>query len=171
MAVIQTDTRQQMNKKHHQEKEQYFIQQGHKVLHSKLAVGDYAVPGNGSVVVDTKQHCSELYQDLIQDHDRFHRECVLAQECGIKLYVLIESAEGFTKIDDLRNWKNPQMLRYFKIKKMCEREGRKAPKPPASNVQLIKIMHSMHRDYGVEFVFVPQKQAGAKVLELLGVTT
>ena len=165
--IIQCDTRQKMNKKHHKLKEQYFSDKGYTILRSKLAIGDYAIPSDMSRVVDTKQNCSELYTDLIQDHDRFHNEVVLAQECGIQLYILVENKEGFMKPEDILKWKNPQMFRYYKAKKLAEKNGTKPPKPPASNLQLIKIMHSMNRDYGVEFLFCRTHDAGEMIVKLL----
>lgn len=161
--VIQIDTRQKMHKKHHEVKEQWFLTNGHQVVHSKCLVGDYVCPSNGSVAVDTKQNCTELYNDLIQDHKRFHNECVLAQQCGIKLVILVENNEGFTKPDDIVQWKNPQMFRYWKAKRQGSQQ-----KPPASNVTLLKIMSSMHRDYGVDFVFTSTEDAGSKIIEILG---
>lgn len=164
--IIQCDTRQK--RKHHDRKEKYFVEQGYKIVNSKMLVGDYCIPSNGSVVVDTKADISELYGNLIQQHDRFHNEAVLAQEAGIKLYILIENKNGVTCVDDVMKWKNPQMFRYYKACKLAKVNGEKEPKPPASNLQLIKIMHSMTRDYGVEFLFCKPQEAGAKVLELLG---
>lgn len=165
--IIQCDTRQKMGKKHHQIKEQWFLDNGHEVIHSKCLVGDYVCPSNGSVAVDTKQHCSELYQDLIQDHERFHNECVLAQKCGVKLVILVENSDGFTKPEDIKRWTNPQMYRYWKAKKKAEQAGLKPPKPPASNVQLLKIMSSMTRDYGVEFQFCSVKDSARRIVEIL----
>ena len=161
--VIQCDTRQQMHKKHHQIKEKWFINHGHTVVHSKCLVADYICPSNGSVAVDTKQSVSELYNDLIQDHRRFHDECVHAKEYGIKLYILVENKYGYTKPEDIRTWKNPQ---YFQYKKA--RWNGVTRKPPASNVTLIKIMHSMHRDYGVEFLFCDVNDAAKIIVKLLG---
>lgn len=163
--IIQSDTRQK--RKHHELKEKYFEEQGHKIIHSKLLVGDYAIPSDGSVVVDTKADISELYGNLIQQHDRFHNECVLAKEAGIKLYILIENKDGVKCVDDIKKWKNPQMFRYYKAKRKAERDGLKPPKPPASNVQLVKIMQSMTRDYGVEFLFCKPMESGAEVIRLL----
>lgn len=161
--VIQTDSRQQMNRKHHQIKERWFLDNGIEVIHSKMLVGDYQLPHNGSVVVDTKKDCMELYSNLIQDHARFHRECENAQRWGIKLYILVENKDGFTKPEDILKWKNPQYFRYLRDKKKgIER------KPPASNVQLLKIMYSMSRDYGVEFLFCSTKEAAPMIVKLLG---
>ena len=165
--IIQIDTRQQMGKKHHKIKEQWFIDNGHEVVHSKCLIGDYVCPSNGSIAVDTKQNCSELYADLIQDHDRFHNECVNAQKYGIKLIVLVENKEGFKKPSDIKTWKNPQMFRYWKAKKKAEKSGTKIPKPPVSNITLIKIMNSMTRDYGVIFEFCRTEDAGRRIVEIL----
>lgn len=160
--VIQTDTRQKMQKRHHKIKEKHFTDNGIKVIHSKMLVGDYCIPSNGSVVVDTKQDCVELYADLISDHKRFHDECVTAQECGIKLYILVENNLGFTKIDDIIKWKNPLWFQYWK-----DINNGKHRKEPASNQQLLKIMYSMSRDYGVEFKFCKTSEAGKKIIDLL----
>lgn len=160
--IIQTDTRQQMHRKHHKIKERWFITNGHEVIHAKCLVGDYICPSNGSVAVDTKQSCTELYADLIQDHVRFRNECILAQKCGIRLIVLVENDIGFTKPRDILKWRNPQMYRFWKAQK----EG-VVRKQPASNVQLLKIMNTMHRKYGVEFEFCSTEKAGARIVEIL----
>lgn len=160
--IIQTDTRQQMQRKHHQIKEKWFLDNGHEVVHSKCLIGDYVCPSNGSVAVDTKQNCSELYADLIQDHARFHNECVNAQKYGIRLIILVENKDGFTKPEDIKKWKNPQWFRYWKA-----RRNGSTQKPPASNVQLLKIMHSMSRDYGVEFQFCSTEEAGQRIVDIL----
>lgn len=160
--IIQCDTRQQMGKKHHKIKEQWFLDNGHEVVHSKCLVGDYICPSNGSVSVDTKQNCTELYNDLISDHKRFSAECQNAQKYGIQLYVLVENTEGFKGPRDIINWKNPQMFRYWKAKKKGSTQ-----KPPASNVQLIKIMHTMSKKYGVIFEFCKTEDAGRRIVEIL----
>ena len=166
--VIQIDSRQKMNKKHHKIKEQWFIDHGHEIVRSKCLVGDYVCPSRGSVAVDTKQHCGELYSDLIQDHKRFRDECINAQRYGIKLYILVEDEHGMKEPKDILKWRNPRMLLYFKQKKIAERNGTAPPKPPASNVQLLKIMNSMSRDYGVTFMFCRTEEAGQIIVELLG---
>ena len=163
--IIQADTRQK--KKHHDAKEKYFKEQGIEVIHSKMLVGDYCIPGKGDICVDTKANITELYGNLIQDHARFHNEAVLSQKAGIKLIILIENKDGIKCVDDVRLWKNPRYFYYFKEKKKAINNGTKEPKPPASNIQLIKIMHSMTRDYGVQFLFCTPEEAGAKVIELL----
>lgn len=167
MPIIQIDTRQQMQKRHHLLKEKYFESQGYTVVKSKMLVGDYCFPSKLDIAVDTKKDLSEIYNNLIQDHERFRAECDLAMRCGIKLYVLIESKEGFTSLDDIRRWKNPQYYRWLKTKRMAERMGKPIPKPPVSNVTLLKIMHSMMRDHGVIFEIVPQHLCGQRILQIL----
>ena len=163
--IIQADTRQKKN--HHTAKEKYFAEQGIRVIHYGMPVGDYCIPSQGGIVVDTKANISELYGNLIHDHKRIHNEIVLAMDAGIKLYILVENSDGIKCVEDLKNWKNPQMLRYYKAKKQAQAKGLKEPKPPASNIQLIKIMHSMTRDYGVEFLFCTPQEAGQRVIDLL----
>lgn len=163
--IIQSDTRQK--KGHHKAKEKWFAQNGIRVVPGAMLVGDYQIPSKGNISVDTKANISELYGNLIQQHDRFHNECVLAQDLGVKLYILIENKDGVKCVEDLKDWKNPQMLRYYRMRKMAQAKGVKEPKPPASNVQLIKIMHSMTRDYGVQFMFCTPNEAGKRVIELL----
>lgn len=160
MAILLEDSRQQHGK--HDHKNKWFEENGIEIKRTKLLVGDYTLPANQSVCVDTKKDCMELYSNLIQDHERFRRECMLAQECGIKLIILVENKNGITDVNGLKEWKNPLMFKYWKAKK----QGNKR-KPPASNVSLIKIMHSMKRDYGVDFQFCSPEEAGQKIINLL----
>lgn len=163
--IIQCDTRQKL--KHHTLKEQFFIGKGIELLNSKMLVGDYCIPSNGNIVVDTKGSISELYGNLIQQHKRFHNECLLAQRCGIKLYILVENKNGIKDVEGLMKWKNPQFVRYEKKCKDAQEHGRKEPKPPASNEHLIKSMNSMTKDYGVKFLFCSPDEAGDIVLKIL----
>ena len=171
--VIQIDTRQKMNKKHHVAKEQFFVDQGIKVVHSKCLVGDYVNPSNSKVSVDTKQNLQEVVADLIQDHERFRREADLAAECGIKLYILVEE-KNMHCLEDVKKWENPRLHRYNKIKYMHklgkwgsipEPKG----KPPVDNITLYKIMSTFAKRHGVEWVFCSTDQAGKKIVDLLAV--
>lgn len=156
--IIQVDSRQQKDK--HKLKHEYFEQKGYKLVVSKMLVGDYCIPSNGSVVVDTKKDMMELYADMIQQHERFREECALAQEANIKLYVLVENENGIKELKDVGTdkWKNPLWFRYYKSKK---------GKPPVKNITLMKMLHTMQERYCVEFIFCSPTEAGAKVLELL----
>ena len=158
--IIQQDTRQK--KQHHLRKEQWFSDNGIKVINSKLLVGDYMIPNDGSVSVDTKKDISELYSNLIQQHTRFRAEAILADELGIQLYILVENEDGITCIDDILKWQNPQ---YFVYKKKL-RQGLKV-KSPASNQQLLKIMYSMESKYGLHFLFCKPQDSARIIKELL----
>lgn len=175
----------------HENKRKYFSENGIECVRIPLPVGDYilsnekveevlkrkekrGIPvkkmdllGTYDVCVDTKFSCSELYSDLIQDHERFRDEVKLALNNNIRLIILVENKDGIKDIEDLINWKNPQMFRYYKAKRKAELEGKKIPKPPASNVQLIKIMHSMARDYHTIFKFCKPEECGAEIVRLL----
>lgn len=163
--IIQCDTRQKL--KHHERKETYFESVGYRLIRAKLLVGDYALPNKTDVSVDTKQNIGELYNNLIQQHERFRAECQLAQDCGIKLVILVENDQDIREIDGVKRWKNPRMYNYYRKRSVYMRKGMKPPPPPASNMQLVKIMWSMTKKYGVEFQFCSPEDAGRKVLEIL----
>ena len=160
IMILQVDSRQQAGK--HKAKHNYFESLGIKLVTSKMLVGDYCIPSNGSVVVDTKKDMLELYSDMISQHERFRNECMLAQEANIKLYVLVENTNGIKTLKDVGTdkWKNPLWFKYFKNKK---------GKPPTKNVTLMKMLYTMQEKYGVEFVFCTPEDAGKMVLKLLGV--
>lgn len=158
--IIQQDTRQK--KKHHLNKEKWFEAHDIKVINSKLLVGDYMIPSDGSVSVDTKKDIGELYSNLIQQHDRFRAECDLANELGIQLYIVVENEVGVKEINDILKWKNPQYFMYLKR----QRQGVKC-KPPASNQQLLKIMHSMEKNHGVRFLFCRPEESARLIVRLL----
>lgn len=158
--IIQQDTRQKQ--KHHLTKEKWFADHDIKVVNSKMIVGDYCIPSDGSISVDTKKDIGELYQNLIQSHNRFSAECQLADELGIKLYILIENEDGITCVDEIMKWKNPQYFVWLKK----QRQGIKC-KPPANNLTLKKIMYSMSKKYGVTFLFCHPLESAEKIVELL----
>lgn len=128
--------------------------------------------GTYTVAVDTKKDMQEIVGNICgKQHPRFRDECILAQNNGIKLYVLIENAEGVKSIDDVFQWRNPRLERYNKV--ACMHSYGKwlyitnPKKPPTSGKVLAKAMLTMQLKYGVEFVFCGQDEAGAKVIELL----
>lgn len=166
MKILQVDTRQKL--KHHERKEKYFESVGYRLVHSKLVCGDYAIPNRTNVAVDTKASIQELYGNLIQDHERFRAECQMAKDCGIKLVILVENDQDIRSVEAVKHWKNPRLYAYYKKRKAYIHRGLEPPKPPASNVQLVKIMWSMQKKYGVEFLFCSPEEAGRRVLELLG---
>ena len=145
--------------------------------------------GTYDVTVDTKKDIQELVGDICgKQHARFRDECILAQNNGIKLYVLVQNAGGLVKgtkdiynptirnLDDLHRWRNPRL---FEMKRTNEIIGyyRSSGNPIYKRVQkypaatrgetLMKACKTMQKKYGVEFVLCSNSEQGAKVIELL----
>lgn len=178
-------------------KNRYFSENDIEVLRAPLPVGDYIIAtdkvvdvihrksarkmelkkmdflGSYNISVDTKKDMQEIVGNICgKAHARFRDECILAQNNGIKLYILIENIEGVKSINDVFRWVNPRLYRYNKIAYM-HRQGKwqniALPKAkPTSGETLAKAMLTMQLKYGVEFLFCTPKEAGAKVIELLG---
>ena len=180
----------------HKIKNYYWQSQGIDVVRYPLPVGDYVLMndkiqdmlgrkanrgiepkkmdflGTYNVAIDTKKDIQELVGDICgKQHDRFRDECLLAQNNGIKLYILVEN-ESFTirgknvespyisRLEDLHKWVNPRLW---------IRKGGKQAYPNATRgITLQKACYTMQKKYGVEFVFCSPKDAGRKVIELLG---
>lgn len=198
----------------HEEKNLFWRELGIEVVQVPLPVGDYILADNKvmdvifrkdkrgiplkkmdflgtyAVCVDTKKDIQELVGNVCgKQHERFRDECILAQNNGIKLYVLVQNVGGIVKntktvysptvtnLEELGTWQNPRL---FEMKNSNEVIGCwKNGKPRYKRVQrypnatkgetLMKACKTMQDKYGVEFVFCHNSEQGAKVLELLGV--
>lgn len=169
--IILEDSRQQDSK--HDLKHKYFEEKGIEVRRTKLYCGDYTLPTNQSVCVDTKNDLIELCGNVCgKEHARFRRECERAQEAGIRLIILVENDRqqigktgiwnpAITKLEELSRWANPRLF----IKK----SGKQAYPKAVRGVTLMKACMTMQKKYGVQFVFCTPEESGAKILELLGV--
>ena len=169
--IIQQDTREQQGKKDHILK--YFADNDIKVVRSKLFVGDWTRLDKQDVVVDTKGGCAEVYSNIVQQHARFRDECIRAQQCGIKLIILVED-ESITDLRGVEHWKNPRYIQWCKIRSMHS-VGKamkiKQPKqPPLSSIQLMDRMKVMSERYGIEWQFTPKAECGKRIVEILGGT-
>ena len=73
--IILADTRQQDQK--HKQKEKWFADHGIEVRRTKLYVGDYTLPTDQSVCIDTKRDIQELCGNICEkkEHERFRSEC------------------------------------------------------------------------------------------------
>ena len=169
-----------------------------EVLRAPLPVGDYIVAsekvldvikrktsrrmevkkmdflGSYTVSVDTKKDMQEIIGNVCgKQHARFRDECILAQNNGVKLYVLIENEDGVQSVEDVFHWQNPRMHRYNKIKYMHNLgkwHNISLPKmPPTSGQTLAKVLLTMQLKYGVEFLFCRPEESASKIIELLGV--
>lgn len=196
--ILISDKGQQKGK--HEEKERYWKENGIKVIEAPLPTGDYILANNKAmdvifrkeqrgipvkkmdflgtynVTVDTKKDIQELVSNVCgKSHARFRDECILAQNNGIKLYVLVQNVGGLikgtkdiynptiTSLEDLHKWKNPRLFL------MKGPRGNKVQKFPRATkgITLMKACMTMQKEYGVEFVFCHNRDQGAKVLELL----
>jgi hypothetical protein len=148
--LILEDTRQQARK--HETKHKWFAENGIKVERCRLYVGDYTLPTNQSICIDTKRDLQELAQDVCQQHERFRAELVRAQEAGIHLIVLCEHGGGIKSLEDVYFWVNP----------------RRQYSPGAiSGQRLFKILNTMQEKYGVRFEFCDKRQTGRRIVEIL----
>lgn len=177
-------------------KNRYFENNEIEVLRAPLPVGDYIIAddkvsdvihrkskrnmevkkmdflGTYAVAVDTKKDMQEIIGNICgKSHPRFRDECILAQNNGIKLYVLIENADGVKSVGDVFKWRNTRLERYNRIKYMqsCGKwlNASIPITPPTSGKTLAKSMLTMQLKYGVEFVFCRPEEAGKKIIELL----
>lgn len=172
MRTLMIDTRQQVGK--HTIKDKYFESVGVPIVRSKLPVGDYGCMQNMSVVVDTKKDIQELVSDICgKQHERFRRELELAQDNGIKLYVIVENRGKYIdkkqtvytptikSLDELNKWENPRLF--------ISRNGKQLFPTATRGITLQKACHTMQEKYGVTFLFCTPEESGKKILDILGV--
>lgn len=165
------DTRDQAGK--HKVLEDWMEREGHTLVRSKMYVGDIALLHNQSVCIDLKSlGLSEVYNNLVQSHNRFREECIRAQDAGIKLIVLIEE-KSVRELSEVKNWENPQQKRWDKQRAYNEwlkqhgKEPNPQTKPPVSSERLMGMMNAMTMKYGVEWYFCPPDRVGEFVYRIL----
>jgi ribosome-associated protein len=151
--------------------------------------------GAVKISVDTKADLQEVVGNIMgskkksngkkaSTHDRFRDECILAQQIGIKLYILVEHGGKITSLEAVKDWINPRQFLYEKkIRKEwniskdadfqteiteLKSHGAKIVRGPTTGEELYKAMVTMSEKYGVEWVFTDKKTAGQKIIELLG---
>lgn len=198
----------------HTSKNDYFISKGISVQRVPLPVGDYIFAndkvldvisrknkrgislkkmdflGTYDVCVDTKFDIQELVSDICgKSHERFRDECILAQNNGIKLYVLVENQGGEIKytrglrnhtvrnLEELKKWINPRLhikknsSEIIGFWKNGKPRYKKIPMFPnaTTGMTLCKACSTMQAKYGVEFIFCSPDEAGERILSLLNV--
>lgn len=166
--ILLEDTRNPVDK--HRNVHEWAAANGVTIKRTKLMVGDYTLPTNQSVCIDTKAGLQEVYSNVIQQHDRFRAECELAQEAGIWLVILVEEP-GISSLEDVVRWKNPRRERWFRVH-AAHKAGKllklSIPKvPPVSSEQLAAAMGTMGAKYGVTWMFCDKAETGARIWELL----
>lgn len=167
--LLLEDTRQQAGK--HDIKHKWFEENGVELRRCCLYVGDYTLPANQSICIDTKNSIQELVQDMQTDHVRFRAELQRAQEAGIKLYILVENDFQWisqkknifntpvTCIKDLFRWKNPRAFIF--------KGGKQAYPNCAKGSWLAKCCMTCESKYGCKFVFCKPEESAETIIKIL----
>lgn len=125
---------------------------GVKTINSKLYVGDYQSLDNPRLVIDRKKDLQELCSNVCQQHERFRRELVRAQDAGINLIILVEHGGDIHELEDVFFWDNPRIK----------------DSPRATTGQaLFRSLLTIRDRYGVRFEFCDKRHTGERIVELL----
>ena len=167
-GVLLEDTRNPVEK--HKNVHRWAEANGVTIIRTKLLVGDYTLPTDQSVCVDTKSGMQEVYSNVVQEHERFRRELELALQAGVKLIVLVEEGD-IEELSGVIHWKNPRRERWFRINaahKAGKLKNVKLSKvPPLSSDRLFQMMQTMAERYQCEWKFCGKDRTGAVIWELL----
>lgn len=134
---------------------------------SKLMVGDYMNYDNPRLIIDRKQNLTELCSNVCQDHDRFRRELLLAQQNEIKIIFLVEHGNGIKCIEDVIWWNNPR--RFKRVIDQATGKWKEVETKAMQGETLYKILRTQERKYGCQFLFCDKKDTGKRIIELLEV--
>ena len=150
--IIQIDSREKKNKdilKHFDSIEQ-------KYIISKMYAGDYQNVNSTKILIDKKDSLVELASNLCRttEHARIKREIGRANDIECERFIFLIADNKITNMDEVHNWEVPR-----------KRDGTKYTMVPPSTLE--KIMKTMNKKYGVEFIFCPRKNMGQKIIELL----
>ena len=164
--TIQIDTREH---KHEAVRiERQFDAMGIQHFRSKLYCGDYQSLDNGRLVIDRKKDLAELCGNVTQQHERFRRELIRAQEAGIRIIVLCEHGNGVERLTDVYFWQNPQLLK----RKWIVEDGKPKQVPAypkaRTGAQLLKTLETISERYDVQFAFCDPERTGETIVRLLG---
>ena len=127
-------------------------------------LGKADLMGAIKVSCDRKVGVSETVNNICgKSHERFQNELIKAQQCGCKMYILVEE-DDVTEVRDVFRWVNPRAKMYY----INKSRGRKVPsKPPTNGQTIAKAMMTMEKKYGCTFVFCKPSEAAEKIVELL----
>jgi len=164
--TIQIDTRE--HKSEVERIEHQLDAMGVTHFRSKLYCGDYQSLDNGRLVIDRKKDLQELCGNVTQQHERFRRELIRAQQAGIKIIILCEHGNGIENLTDVYFWQNPRLLQYRWITENG-RPKRILAYPKATTGQaLFAALQTISQKYNVEFVFCDKRNTGEMIVKLLG---
>lgn len=164
--TIQIDTREHKLEVERIEKQLDAL--GIQHFRSKLYCGDYQSLDNGRLVIDRKKNLQELCGNVTQQHERFRRELVRAQQAGIRIIVLCEHGHGIKTMEDVEGWVNPRLSQA----KWVVENGRPM-NPPAypkatTGKSLAAALRTISTRYGVDFVFCDPRSTGKIIASILG---
>ena len=142
-----------------------FDSQGIKHPVSKLMVGDYMNYDNPRLIIDRKQNLTEVCSNVCQQHERFRREIIRAQEMGIKLIFLVEHGKGIKSLEDVIWWSNPR--KHKRIQDPNTHRWKTIETNAMEGETLYKILCTMQNKYGVEFLFCEKENTGKEIIRLL----
>lgn len=111
------------------------------IVNDLCSIGDYCNLDKPNVFVERKASWNEFAGNCGKNHARFKRELERLDECGGKMYVLIETTQP------LRTWKNKRM------------------KITADVMQ--KIIDAWKTKHNIEFLQCKKELAGATIYNLL----
>ena len=158
--IILEDTRQQTGK--HDNIHEWCEKNGVQLRRTKLFCGDYTLPADQSICIDTKYGLQEVYGDLIgRDHARFVRELDAAAECGIRLVILVEET-GIHELADVREWRNPRRAKYFRTPPQL-----RPSMPPVPSWQLARTMATVAERHGCVWKFCDKRHTGQMIVDIL----
>ena len=148
--IINQDTREKVSK--HDHILIPFSLMGIRVEREALPIGDYALKGDWTIVIDTKQDLFEVINNITTQHERFRREMIKAQNFKIKLIILVE--QPFDSIYEIQHWKVPTF-----------KNG--SPKTKMNPTTLMKIMLTQQEKYGVKYMFCDKDKSAETILKIL----
>lgn len=164
--TIQIDTREHKNEAARIERQ--FDAMGVEHFRSKLYCGDYQSLDNGRLVIDRKKDLLELCGNVTQQHERFRRELIRANDAGIRIIVLCEHGQGIERLSDVYFWDNPRLH----AEKWIVEDGRprKVPAYPkaTTGAALFHSLQTISGKYGVMFEFCDPVHTGETIVRLLG---
>lgn len=143
-----------------------FDRNGIKHPVSKLLVGDYMNYDNPRLVIDRKQNLTELCSNVCQDHDRFRKELIRANENDIRIIFLVEHGKDVRRLEDVIWWENPRRWKRQRNLKTGKWEDIET-KAMLGEV-LYKILKTQERKYGCKFLFCDKDQTGEEIIRILG---
>lgn len=102
-----------------------------------------------TTLIDTKKNIEEIAGNLCNtlEHQRIDREVARAKELGCKEFIFLICDDKIKTSEDLKKWRSKRT----KVK----------------GETLFKIMSTMHKKYGIRFIFTSKKNMGKYVVKLL----